>query len=138
MQARASVAPLADAKRITVDIDTIDDAHDLVGDAAALLAAVRNLLENAIRHSPCGDRVVLRIEGDRLSVRDRGNGLSAETRAHMFERFWRADRNGDGAGLGLAIVREVVEAHGGHVDARNRDDGPGAEVWIELPRHSPR
>jgi signal transduction histidine kinase len=148
LQARASVAPLADAKRISIDIETVDAPHDLVGhdvvghaligDAAALVAAVRNLLENAIRHSPCDDRVVLRIEGSRLTVRDRGNGLSAEARAHMFERFWRADRNGDGAGLGLAIVREVVEAHGGHVDARNRDDGPGAEVWIVLPRHSPR
>ncbi|NUS60773.1 MAG: HAMP domain-containing histidine kinase [Lysobacter sp.] len=143
LQARASVAPLADAKRISVDIETVDaphDAvgHDLVGDAAALVAAVRNLLENAIRHSPSDDRVVVRIEGSRLAVFDRGNGLSDEARAHMFERFWRADRNGDGAGLGLAIVREVVEAHGGQVDARNRDDGPGAEVWIALPRHSPR
>jgi signal transduction histidine kinase len=137
-QARASVSPLADAKRLSIEIETISDAHDLVGDASALLAAVRNLLENAIRHSTSGDRVVVRIEGRRITVRDRGNGLSAEARARMFERFWRADRNGDGAGLGLAIVREVVEAHGGETGARNREDGPGAEVWIALPAYSPR
>lgn len=138
LQARASVAPLADAKHIAIDIESVEDAHDLRGDASALLAAVRNLLENAIRHSSHGDRVVLRIDGRQLLVRDRGNGLSVEARARMFERFWRADRNGDGAGLGLAIVHEVVEAHGGQVDARNRDDGPGAEVRIVLPGHSPR
>jgi two-component system sensor histidine kinase QseC len=132
-----SVALLADDKRIAIDIAFHGEVA-LTGDAEALFAAIRNLLENAVRHSPRAGRILIGIEGRTLRVRDEGPGLSPDAIAHAFERFWRADRNDDGAGLGLAIVREVMEAHGGNVVARNRADVPGAEFVLALPAQSPR
>ena len=132
-----SVALLAEAKAVAIDIAFHGEA-ELVGDAEALLAAVRNLLENAVRHAPRRSRILVQIEDRELRVRDDGEGLSAEAIAHAFERFWRADRNGDGAGLGLAIVREVMDAHGGQAIARNRGDATGAEFVLAFPAQSPR
>ena len=131
-----AVAPMAQARDVGIVVEAREDA-DLRGDQTALAMAVRNLLENAIRHSPVGGTVALCIDGTRLCVRDQGPGLSDEALAHAFDRFWRADRNGEGAGLGLAIVREVMHAHGGEATAR--DLGGGAEFTLALARRqSPR
>lgn len=137
-RARQLVAPAADARQIAIDVVASGLGPTLVGDASALVAAVRNLLENAVRHAPHGSVIEVQVDAGVLTVRDRGAGLSTEALNRMFERFWRADRNGEGAGLGLAIVREVVEAHGGEVSGRNRTDGAGAEFRIALPVQSPR
>jgi two-component system sensor histidine kinase BaeS len=94
---------------------------------------VRNVLENAIRHSPPGSRVRIVVEGCAIRVLDEGEGVSTEALARAFDRFWRADRNGDGAGLGLAIVRDVMHAHGGKADLRNRR-GRGAACCPALPQ----
>lgn len=137
-RACVSVAPMAVERRVAVDI-AFHGESPLDGDGEALFAAIRNLLENAVRHSPQGGRVLMRIAGTTVVVRDEGRGLSPDALAHAFDRFWREDRNGDGAGLGLAITREVVEAHGGSVIARNRPDGTsGAEFVLTLPAQSPR
>ena len=97
-----------------------------------------NLVTNALRHTPSDGSVAVRVERRDsdllLRVEDTGEGLSAEAPARMFERFWRADRarSSSGAGLGLAIARGLVEAHGGKIWAENRPQG-GACVSFTLP-----
>ena len=113
----------------------------LYGNADSLSAAVRNLVENALRHGGAPVRISA-IERDgnvELTVSDSGPGLPAVSTDQIFERFYRADAaraNTGGTGLGLAIVRWITELHGGHVSASN--DGPpgapsGATFLVALP-----
>ena len=100
--------------------------------------AIENLVDNALRHAGRGGTVEVRAdrEGERLRVvvTDSGSGFTGDVLDRAFEPFARADggRDGDGAGLGLTIVRAVAEAHGGSATARNLDGG-GAAVSLELP-----
>jgi signal transduction histidine kinase len=97
-----------------------------------------NLLTNALRHTPSDGAVAVRVvplAGEvRVAVEDTGEGLDLEARTRMFERFWRGDRSRTtrGAGLGLAIARGLVEAHGGRIWAEDREGG-GARVCFTLP-----
>jgi two-component system OmpR family sensor kinase len=108
------------------DIELIDGAGSPIrGHADALGRALRNLIENAIRHTPGGLPIEVIVgPGPRLSVRDHGGGLPPEDGDRIFDRFWRKSRATDvGAGLGLGIVRSIVEAHGGVVTAQNAAGG---------------
>jgi signal transduction histidine kinase len=119
-------------------------ASDVDDDVTATYApekverVLMNLLTNALRHTPSDGSVAVRVEalsGEvHVAVEDTGEGLDAEARARMFERFWRGDRSRSarGAGLGLAIARGLVEAHGGEIWAEDRDGG-GARVCFTLP-----
>jgi hypothetical protein len=130
-------------RSVTVEVDCPLDLT-VTADPDRLRQALDNLLENAIRHSPVGEVVLLAARQPssptslRITVRDHGAGFPPEFIPHAFERFRRADtaraRIDGGAGLGLAIVRAIILAHGGEALARNHPTG-GAVVVLHLPYH---
>ena len=130
----------AEAKGIDLRL-TEDEEIKLIGDADRLQQVVWNLLSNAIKFTPEGGRVEVGLKrvGERaeLWVRDTGRGISPEFLPHVFDRFrqaTRADaRSRAGLGLGLAIVRHIVEAHGGNVTAESAGVGLGATFVCILP-----
>lgn len=121
--------------------DRIEDAAPVRGDAARLQQVVWNLLSNAIKFTPAGGEVevsVSRPNGHfRLSVQDTGSGIKPDVLPHIFDRFRQQDssttRRYGGLGLGLALVKQLVELHGGLVSAHNRVDGSGAIFTVVLP-----
>ncbi|MFI9275020.1 sensor histidine kinase [Kitasatospora sp. NPDC052896] len=105
-------------------------------DAAALERAVMNLLDNAVKYSPPGAPVEVRLRGGQLTVRDHGPGIPTEELQYVFDRFWRSpsSRQLPGSGLGLSIVAQTVEASGGQVSLGPAGDGgPGALATMRLP-----
>ena len=131
------VAAEAVQRHISLDSD-IDPAAVARFAADKVERVLLNLLTNALRHTPSDGTVAVRVQPDRNAVRvtveDTGEGLGEEAQRRMFERFWRSDpaRSQRGAGLGLAIARGLVEAHGGRIWAENRPGG-GARVSFTLP-----
>jgi two-component system OmpR family sensor kinase len=126
------------SRQVSVEIE--DDVA-ISGDAGKLRQVVDNLLDNVREHTPTGTRARVRVarEGDDvfLTVADEGPGLTPEGRERVFERFYRGDgarsRETGGAGLGLAIVAAIAEAHGG--DVRVDDVWAGASLTVRLPVH---
>ena len=127
-----------------IDLDVRVEPADLTvpGDAQKLEQALQNLAANAIRHTPSGGRLTLdaAVHGDvaTFRVKDSGPGIPPEHLPHIFERFYKVDaaRSASamsGSGLGLSIVRAIVERHGGRVTAANAPDG-GAVFEITVPR----
>jgi len=136
------VRPAAAARRVRLSVDHgSEPTIDLVGDADRLQQVVWNLLSNAVKFTPSEGSVTLRIERSgsavRLIVRDTGSGIAAEHLPFIFERFRQVDssttRKYGGLGLGLAIVRHLVELHGGSVSAESKGLGHGATFSVELP-----
>ncbi len=136
------VRPAADAKGVRLVAETAeDDVARLVGDADRLQQVVWNLLSNAIKFTPSGGTVSLRVERTgnmaRFVVRDTGPGLPPEHIQFIFERFRQVDssttRRFGGLGLGLAIVRHLVEMHGGSVAAESSGPGLGSTFTVSLP-----
>ena len=128
---------VAPEREITLDSD---QPVEVMGDPDRLRQLLANLLRNAVIHTPPASPIELSIRAERggavLEVRDHGPGLPPEAGDRVFERFWRTEggrtRGPGGAGLGLAIVRAIVVAHGGQVRAWNADGG-GAVFQVELP-----
>jgi len=136
-----SVRPAAEAKSIAVDKSLLGLPCVVSGDPTRLQQIVWNLLSNAIKFTPKGGRVrveLRRLESDvEIVVKDTGQGISREFLPHVFERFWQADsaitRSSTGLGLGLSIVRHMVELHGGTVRAESEGVGKGSTFTIKLP-----
>jgi len=130
----ALMAPLALAKDRTIELHAAED-QPLRARASRpmLLRALRNLVENAVRHAPPGGRVVVDVTAPAsLAVRDNGPGIAPAERALVLKRFWRKNRAGQNAGLGLAIVAKIVELHGGKLEISGNPGG-GAAIAIHLP-----
>jgi two-component system sensor histidine kinase MprB len=106
----------------------------LIGEADTLERAVTNLLDNAVKWSPPGGVVEVRLTGGELTVRDHGPGIAAGDLPRVFDRFYRSveARSLSGSGLGLAIVRRTADRHSGQVSAANAPDG-GAVFTLRLP-----
>jgi two-component system sensor histidine kinase MprB len=106
----------------------------LVGSPDSLERAITNLLDNAVKFSPPGGTITVRLTGDRLRISDQGPGIAEADLPHVFDRFYRSDqaRNTPGSGLGLSIVAQTIKAHGGWVKAGQSETG-GAEFTIRLP-----
>mgnify|MGYP001198007735 CR=1 FL=1 len=126
------LAPLAINEDRSIEV-VIDGAPALVqGSPQALEQAVRNLVENALRHSPVGSTVTVRVTPEpAVHVIDKGRGVPQERRETIFERFDRADRRGEGAGLGLAIVKRIADVHGAQVGVEDASGG-GADFFIRF------
>jgi signal transduction histidine kinase len=116
-----------------VRVDAPDEAL-VEGDERLVALALRNLLDNARKYAGGADavRVSRSGEGVRLAVLDHGPGLDEGARAKMFDRYWRGTADGEGRGLGLALVRAVAERHGGSAQAQPRADGKGLDVSLTL------
>ncbi|GAB6052831.1 ATP-binding protein [Magnetospira thiophila] len=116
------------------EIEVIGNTEPMLvrGNAEALFDALRNLAENALTHSPPKGMVSLRIGPHEVAVIDHGPGIAEIHRPHLFSRFWRADRNKSGAGLGLSIVARIAEAHGAAILLEDTPGG-GATFYLKFP-----
>jgi signal transduction histidine kinase/ActR/RegA family two-component response regulator len=140
-----SLRPAAAAKHLAVDTCFAGDPRPLAGDTARLQQVIWNLVSNAVKFTPPGGRVEIGVEwlthGVRLTVTDTGQGIAPEFLPLVFDRFQQADstdsRANTGLGLGLAIVRQLVELHGGTVRAESAGEGEGATFVVELPSRGP-
>ncbi|MGL5195680.1 MAG: CHASE domain-containing sensor histidine kinase [Chroococcales cyanobacterium] len=142
--ALASVQPAADAKKISIGAAFAPEVTLVSGDPVRLQQLVWNLLSNAIKFTGTGGRVDVILQGDRteaqIIIRDTGSGIAPEFLPYLFERFRQADsaitRSHGGLGMGLAIVRHLVELHGGTIAAESPGLGQGATFIITLPKEA--
>jgi two-component system sensor histidine kinase MprB len=113
----------------------------VAGDPALIERAISNLVDNAVKWSPAGEPVDVDVHGGRVTVRDRGPGVEPADRQRAFDRFWRSEsaRSQPGSGLGLSIVRKVVDAHGGQASLVDpADGGPGTLAVLDFSATSQR
>ena len=136
------VSPAAAAKGVTIHADLGDEPMAIVADAGRVQQVAWNILSNAVKFTGAGGSVYIRIDllGDmiRLTVRDTGEGIAPEFLPFVFERFRQANasasRTEGGLGLGLALVRELVELHGGAIAVDSAGRGQGATVTVTFPQ----
>jgi PAS domain S-box-containing protein len=138
------VRPAADAKRVNLEAAFNSDIGPIWGDPDRLQQIVWNLLTNAIKFTPKGGDVHVRLERNDchalITVNDSGQGIATELLPHVFERFRQADssntRSNGGLGLGLSIVRQLVELHRGTVTAESSGENAGTTFRVMLPMPS--
>ncbi len=134
--------PRAGEKAIHLQADLAEHLPPMIGDGERLSQVVANLLDNALKHTPSGGRVVLAAAGAEggveVAVKDSGAGIPPDDLGRIFERFYQVDKSrarSGGMGLGLAIAKEIVEAHGGRLRAESVVGlGSKFTVWLPLAR----
>ncbi|OUL35138.1 hypothetical protein BV372_11985 [Nostoc sp. T09] len=139
--AKETVRLAAEAKSIQIQTEIVSTVKPFMGDASRLQQVVWNLLSNAVKFTPIGGQVKIKLESvgtdAQIQVSDSGKGISPEFLPYVFETFRQADsattRQFGGLGLGLAIVRHIVEMHGGRVCADSPGEGQGATFTVKLP-----
>ena len=140
-----AVRPAAVEKTVDLDEEPFSGRAIVRGDAMRLRQVFWNLLSNAIKFTPVGGRIRVRTRADEgwltIAVHDSGVGIHPELMPHLFDRFRQGrdalGRPVPGLGLGLAIVRELVAAHGGTIQAESRGEGQGATFSVRLPLARP-
>ncbi len=141
-----AVKPSADAKHLEMALSVEETSLRLRGDVDRLQQAIGNLLANAVKFTPTGGKVSLNVSKDDgalfVRVLDTGKGIAPQFLPHVFDRFRQEDdaatRRHAGLGLGLALVRHIVTAHGGLVKASSAGEGKGASFAISLPSDDAR
>ena len=145
-QAVDTLKPIADERGVTVEVIVPDGSLYVLGDRDELLRVADNLIENALKYGGSGGRVAVQVEAvdetghvpaARLSVRDWGPGIALQHLPRLTERFYRVDvvdsRSQGGTGLGLALVKHIVNRHRGRLTVESRP-GEGAVFRVSLPR----
>jgi len=138
-QAVEACRPAIEGKGQRLELAMPASALALRGDATRLTQVFENLLDNACRYSPLGRRIWIAAEQADdcvvVTVRDEGRGIAPELQSRIFELLFQADaeRNAGGLGIGLSLVRGIVEAHGGRIDVHSDGPGCGTEFTVRLP-----
>jgi CheY-like chemotaxis protein len=140
-QAREATEPLIQSRHHTLSVALPDELLPVRADIVRLVQVIQNLLTNAAKYTPEGGRIELeaRRENDQaiIQIRDTGIGLSPEVLPHIFELFMQGERGLDrsqgGLGIGLTVVKRLVELHGGRIEARSNGPGRGSEFTLRLP-----
>lgn len=142
-QAVEQARPVIEAQRHHLLSDLAGEAAYVMGDQKRLVQIVTNLLNNAAKYTPSGGTIQIKLVVDaellRLSIEDNGVGIPAELQRDIFELFTQADRSPDraqgGLGIGLALVKNLTELHGGAVECFSEGAGKGSRFSVTLPRH---
>ena len=134
----AEFEPLAEAKAIELRLGRVEPAR-AIGQEQALHTLAGNLVDNAIRYTPPGGRVIVEIRSEEggavLDVKDTGPGIPAEARQRVFDRFYRLPGSGvEGSGLGLAIVKQIADAHRAEITLGETEIDRGLEVTVRFPK----
>lgn len=132
-----TLAPVAEQKSIRLRLTAPDDLPEVIADRERIGQAISNLVGNAVKFSPAGGEILVRVavlEKELIfSVSDKGQGMTPEQLSHAFDRFWQSSRTDrQGAGLGLAIAKGIIEAHGGRIWAESAP-GAGSTFYFTLP-----
>jgi len=136
------LAPHAESKRITLDLELAPDLPYILADEDRATQVLTNLTGNALQYTPEGGRITISAKqvGNevQIAVHDTGIGIPPEHLANIFDRFYRVDKSrsrqsGGGSGIGLTIARALVEAHGGHIWAESAGDGKGSIFAFTVP-----
>jgi two-component system sensor histidine kinase BaeS len=138
----AAFSPQAEQAHIALTVDADENLPELNVDPERLVQVLENLVGNALRHTDQGGEIVLSARAERadilLAVQDSGRGIAPEALPHVFDRFYRGEAGraaeGGESGLGLAIAKSIVEAHGGSITVRSPGVGQGATFTVRLPK----
>jgi signal transduction histidine kinase len=131
--------PQAEQRGITLRVEAGPGAERMLGDEDRIVQIVVNLVGNALRFTPAGGTITVKLSGTdtevRIEVQDTGMGIPADLVPVVFDRFRQAHSGRGGTGLGLAIVKSLVEAHGGHVTVESQE-GKGSRFTVVLPKEA--